>query len=172
MQLAFITSFSVQNDTPNALRMTPIGSYGREASKVYKGPLPTYSLPIPAVPGLRQGNFHIRPGETAFIFYDWDDIQLSELVIETPSKSLRQMVVDTCPADHYYSPRTDTFVVSSIDSLPEVSAEVLIGYKLASGIKGINPMLMFYIVCLIPLATLPAVNKLHQKYWQKQDGKE
>src|SRR5690348_3526721 len=94
MQLMFVTGFTVQNRTGGTLSVTPIGTVGPDG---HRRPLPLMRWQIPAVPASRNGRLPVQSGKTITLYYDWDDINFSELVIEAEDGELRQLVVNPPP---------------------------------------------------------------------------
>lgn len=127
MGAAFVTSFRIENKTAETIYVTPIGTIGREG---YKRPLPVKLLPFPAVPAFRAGDFQLLPGENVKIYYDWDDINFSEIMVEDKHGRQFQQVTDQAPtANQYHSPRQEAYAIESLatleQALPTVAAAAL-----------------------------------------------
>ncbi|MEZ6191648.1 MAG: hypothetical protein R3C45_10205 [Phycisphaerales bacterium] len=101
-QLAFITDIHITNNTGNPIKITPIGTLGPAGRR---GPLPIYRSASPAYRSEQQGGFPIPAnGGTIEVFYNWDDINFSEIVIEDHAEQLAQLVVDPNPTQNQYHP--------------------------------------------------------------------
>src|SRR5688572_1111628 len=91
MQIGFITDIHITNALGEAITVTPVGAVGREG---HRAGLPIFRSRSPAIASDVHGGFVIQPGQTIEVLYDWDDINLSELVIEFADGTARQLVVD------------------------------------------------------------------------------
>lgn len=122
MQLAFITGFTVENRTAATIHVTPIGTVGPAGDR---HPLPLAVWKAPWVPASRLGRFPVRSGETITLYYDWDDINFSELVVEADEGEPRQLVVNPEPtANQYTVPRVTDFVIDDVGRLGAVDPRV------------------------------------------------
>lgn len=129
MQLAFITEFTVENRTAATVYVTPIGTVSHEG---LRRPLPMAAWPAPCVPASQRGRLPIRTGEKIAYYYDWDDINFSELVVESQDGELRQLVVNPNPtANQYTVPKETDFVIDDLDRLGPVDRSVREAYTLA-----------------------------------------
>lgn len=121
MQLTFITEFEIENRTDQPLWVTPVGTFRSGGKSV----LPQFSTPIPAIPAWRSRHLKIDPGARRRIYYDWDDINFSEIAIRDSAGVLRNLVVDpTPPTDQYYANRDDLYPIDNIHSLPNAPAGI------------------------------------------------
>ena len=115
MQIMFITDFEVENRTLQPVWVTPIGTF-RSGGKTV---LPQFSAPFPAIPTWRSRDLGIAPGERRRIYYDWDDINFSEIVIRDSVGVLRNLVVDhRPPTDAYYANKADLYRIDNLLVLP------------------------------------------------------
>ncbi len=122
MQLAFITSFQVENQSGQDVRITPIGTVG---AKGRKARLPVFVSVIPALPAIKTGNFYLKDGETLNIKYDWDDINFSEIAIESDDGQFFQLVIDPNPTDNrYHPPKSKHFKIPPLDSLSSIQPNI------------------------------------------------
>jgi hypothetical protein len=122
MQLTFITGFTVENRTESTIYVTPVGTVGAEGHRL---PLPMAIWKAPWVPASQRGRFPVRSGETITLYYDWDDINFSELVVEAGDGELRQLVINTEPtANQYTVPRVTDFVIDDLDRLGPIDPRV------------------------------------------------
>ncbi|MCK4871903.1 MAG: hypothetical protein KAS72_04170 [Phycisphaerales bacterium] len=127
MQIGFITDITIANRTEETIKVTPIGATGREAKRQ---PLPIYATRAPATCSRQLGGFIVEPGEATVILYDWDDVNFSEIVVETESGDLFQLMVDPTPEkNQYHAPTVKSFVISDLGALSPISAEVLPAYE-------------------------------------------
>ena len=123
MKSAFLTEFTLANESGQPVRVTPVGTIGPHGKKCL---LPTFSNPWPAVPHFIHRTFEIGPGESVDILYDWDDINFSEIAVQNSEGSYRQLIVDPAPTENqYHPPETDLFVIPHFGSLPTITPEVL-----------------------------------------------
>ena len=148
MALLFIAEIEVTNATSETLCVTPLGVRGREGRRY---PLPMKTGAEVAYPSSRRGGFVIEPGEARTLFYDGDDINLSEFVIEDESGTIRMLVADPNPElDQYRYPDPNTFVIDDFDSLVAVPEGTLAAFRDAQEPSGWPPSV---IVLLLPWAT-------------------
>lgn len=123
MQLAFITRFTVENQSGQTLRITPIGTRGDEG---YKGRLPILMTTFPALPSFRSGGYSLKPGKSVKITYDWDDVNFSEIAVQTEDGSLYEFVVDPNPLlNQYHSPESNHFIISDSAILQPARSHII-----------------------------------------------
>ena len=66
------------------------------------------------------------PGASVKITYDWDDINFSEILVETRSGSFKQLVVDPEPdSGQFHAPDYDTFVIPGLSQLPDAEYHII-----------------------------------------------
>lgn len=110
MQLAFLESFYVVNETGEAVDIMPVGML--EGSGRY-GPLPRYrNLFPPAVPVFGSQIIFLAPGEKVKITYDCDDINFRHILVK--DKVEKMYIVDTDKKgtkDVCYGPQKDSYVL-------------------------------------------------------------
>jgi hypothetical protein len=122
MQTAFVTDIHVTNRLSEPITVTPVGTIGPEGRRA---PLPIYVSRFPAIPSGDSGGFVVGPGQTREILYDWDDINLSEIVVRPPDGTSRQLVVDPEPTKNQYrQPTTKQFVIDDLSTLVPVPESV------------------------------------------------
>jgi len=122
MTTAFVTDIHVTNGLQEPITVTPVGTVGAEGRRA---PLPVYCSRFPAIPSRRAGGFAVEPGQTRTILYDWDDINLSEIVIGLADGTSRQLPVDPEPTKNQHrQPTTNRFVIDSMTELEVVPANV------------------------------------------------
>lgn len=123
MQSAFIISFKVENQSGEDIWITPIGTRGSEGRRAH---LPRYISVFPALPAIKTGSFHVQNHQTIEIKYDWDDINFSEIAIESQDGQFYQLVVDSNPTkDQYRTPESRHFIIPDFKTLDHISPAVL-----------------------------------------------
>jgi hypothetical protein len=122
MQLTFLTSFRVENRTGRPLWVTPVGTFNSGGKDVP----PQFATGVLAVPAFRSKEFRVEPGASAWIHYDCDDINLTEIAARDAAGEYRQLVVDPDPPKRgYYRNRRDLYTLDSWDALSPAPADVL-----------------------------------------------
>jgi hypothetical protein len=121
--VVFIASFSIHNESGEAVYVTPIGAYGTNALRAV---LPQYAVGFAAFPAFRSSNFRLRSGGSVRVHYDWDDINFSEIVVRDRAGQVKQLVIDPVPTEkQYHAPERDVFIVPPLKELAEASRPVL-----------------------------------------------
>ncbi len=142
IKLGFITDIHITNDTQQPIKITPIGTVGSQGDR---SPLHDIHRKQPTYDSQTRGSFEILPGDSIELFYDWDDINFSEIVIEDQAGSLSQLVVDPTPTQEQYHPPTpNTFTIDNQSPLVPVSLNVLAAYHEAQH----PPHLVWYVYVL------------------------
>jgi hypothetical protein len=132
MQVSFLTEFIVENRTGQDIEFTPIGTFGKDGNKSH---LPVYKSLNRASIASKIGGYHLGPGESKTIVYDWDDINLSEIAIRTKDGRFYQLVVDSNPTDRqYHPPETNRFVITPVAELEDIAPNV---FKATNSRRGI-----------------------------------
>jgi hypothetical protein len=158
---AFLTEFSVTNNTGETIWITPIGTVGSEGSRHL---LPLYRQSFPFFLRSKVGHFPVAPGSTLYLTYDFDDINFSEVVIETEAGTTGQVVVNPNPtANQYTVPALTDIVVTDLDALSPVASNVL--DAAASG-RHLGQAWLMYIVFGIPL--LIAAIRIIRNKWRRR----
>jgi hypothetical protein len=122
MQLAFITSIKIENQSGQDVWFTPIGTVGIEGRKRQ---LPIYITAFPAFPAVKTRRFHLKNGQTIKIKYDWDDINFSEIAIESKAGQFYELVVDPHPTENqYHPPKSKQFIIPVLESLLAIQPNV------------------------------------------------
>lgn len=125
---AFVADFTVvnqtgENGTGETIRITPVGTVGKLGDR---SPLPIYRWTLPQIPAVMRGGFTLSPGDAITLMYDMDDINFSEIVVETATGPPRQLIVDPRPTEHqYHRPSRDQFVIDDLAALDPVPPPVL-----------------------------------------------
>ena len=123
MVFAFQYEFEVVNQSGEAVAVTPIGSVGPSGARYV---LPQYSRRSPALPALWRADFELAPGESIKVIYDWDDINFSEILVQTTSGHSRQLVVDPRPTEsQYHAPSAERYVIPPLAELPAATPSVI-----------------------------------------------
>ncbi len=165
MQLAFITDIQVTNATDEPLRVTPIGAIGAEGRRI---PLPIFRQRSPAYPATQVGGFLVQPGASIEILYDWDDVNLAEIVVENSKGDLRQLVADPDPTrDQYHPAEPNTFTISDFPTLDPVGIDTLAAYHEAQSAHG--PW-FFYTVIALPWISFPILLTLTIRRWRRNQA--
>lgn len=124
MGLAFLTSFTVDNQSGEPVWVTPVGTIGKEGTR---SALPLSASSFLCLPALSASRFPLNAGERVKLTYDWDDIQFSELVIAPASGPARMLVVDETPAERQYRRVwTNYFMIPKLADLPEAQSGLLL----------------------------------------------
>ncbi len=122
MGLMFLTSFRVSNQSGEAVSVPPVGVIG---DRTERRALPLSACSFLCIPALRERSFFLALGRERTITYDWDDIQFSEIVVESASGSVHELVVDPNPRINQYSRvATNFFVIPPLAQLPVAGPEV------------------------------------------------
>jgi hypothetical protein len=144
---AFVTDIHVTNQSGQPITVTPIGTMGAEG---HRYPLPVYISRFPAIAASRCGGFAVEPGATRVILYDWDDTNLSEIVVDFADGTSRQWVVDPEPTKNQYRPpATNRFVIDAAAELEVVPANVA-----AAAAQARQPSRQWLVVFLLLLPCL------------------
>ncbi len=122
MQLVFITSITVVNQSGRTLDIIPVGTFNNGE----KGPLPTFYTACPAFPRLGTPIFRVEDGEKQSILFDCDDINFSDFIVRDATGEHRLMVADANPPKKdYYAPRQKAFIIPKWDELSTIVASAL-----------------------------------------------
>jgi hypothetical protein len=147
MQLMFLCSFDVTNESEETLWITPVGTIGREG---YRHTLPQYLREFPAFTSIQVGGYRLAAGKTKRITYDWDDINFSEIAVMNESGEYRQLVVDANPTEcQYHPPASDSYVIESFEALSPIDDRVL---EATTTEKYDFRILLFNLAGLVPIA--------------------
>ncbi len=126
MQLTFVTTFAVRNDSGQSIELWPLGTAGGTEPHI----LPLFATVFPAIPHFGSGRFDLASGGTVEIHYDWDDINFTELLVRTGGGGYRSLAIDTdreagcCwrhKSDVYVIPRIEDLAVASESSIAAVT---------------------------------------------------
>lgn len=158
MQRAFVTSIHVTNATDEPLRVTPIGASGRQA---VRSSLPIYVSASPAWRSNQRGGFAVAPGDTITLQYDWDDINLAEIVVQRTDGSIAQLVADPAPQQNRYrQPNPNRFTISDFSALHPVPPDIRTGFDAAQRSFSMEPWLVLF---LLPWITFTILFILHRR---------
>ena len=124
MQIAFLESFDIVNNTGQKIEVMPIGVI--EGSGKYS-PLPRYknSFP-PCVPLDRTKPIKMEPGTTIKVTYDYDDINFRHFLIK--DEKGRIFILDTDKTGDLsgsYGPQKDKYVIPDINNLRIAPMELI-----------------------------------------------
>jgi len=98
MALGFITGYVISNRTAEPILVAPVGTLDERGRR---GLLGNFPFPFPAMPGLRIKDIAVAPGGRRIMYYDWDDIQFSEIVVRD-STGTWQIVVNAEPTKNQF----------------------------------------------------------------------
>ncbi|MBN1490099.1 MAG: hypothetical protein JXA69_09295 [Phycisphaerae bacterium] len=122
MRGAFITTFTVRNDSGQTVRITPIGTYRLEGRR---GRLPMYLSTFPAIPAPQNGEFVLEADESREFRYDWDDVNFSEIAVCAADGELYELIVDPQPTkNQYHAPAQTLFAIPPMDQLRPATPDV------------------------------------------------
>lgn len=131
MQLSFVTSFTVTNDSGRTLDVVPVGTFNDGS----RGRLPTFASKVPALRRLGRTSYRIGHGETQTVLFDCDDINLSELAVRDQAGTYRQLVTDANPPrNDYRAPSQKSFTIPDFSQLEAVDPRVLAAAKRPGGL--------------------------------------
>ncbi|WP_145379291.1 hypothetical protein [Symmachiella dynata] len=115
MQLAFISDFEIENKTQQPIWVTPVGTFNSGIKAV----LPQSMAAFPAIPAWHSRDLPIAPGARRRVYYDWDDINFSEIVVRDAVGTVAVQLVDAHPpTKDYYANKMDLYEISDIGTLP------------------------------------------------------
>lgn len=159
MATAFITDIHITNQSPEPITITPIGTIGPEGRRA---PLPIYTSRLPAIPAGRRGGFQVEPGQTLPILYDWDDINLSEIVIERADGTQQQLLIDPEPTkNQYHPPTTNRFTINDLAQLDAAPPHVTAAAAQAQQPKRPWPLAL---LLLLPWLTFYPLFKAYRRH--------
>lgn len=120
--MIFITEFSIENRTDELLLVTPVGTVGKQG---LRRPLPILlKVPLP-IRAAKSGGFVIASTETTTLWYDMDDINFSEIVVQNSEGQQRQIVVNPKPTERqYHAPKQRHYVIDNFEKLSEVPVNI------------------------------------------------
>jgi hypothetical protein len=122
MQAAFISEFKIENRTQLLIWVTPIGTRNDGSKHV----LPQFSRILPAIPASDSRDLQIDAGKTRSIYYDWDDINFSDIAIRDTVGTLRTLVVDPAPpTTSYYANKQNLYPIEDLSALPVATSAVV-----------------------------------------------
>jgi hypothetical protein len=88
-------------------------------------PLPLALWRVPWWPSAKRGSFCLPAGATITLYYDCDDINFSEIVVELESGDLQQLVVNPEPTKNQSTPPREThFVIEGRGELEALDPRV------------------------------------------------
>jgi hypothetical protein len=159
MLAAFIIDITIVNETDQRIVVTPVGTIGEKGRR---SPLPVFRREFPPIQSTQRGGFGIEPGDSTTIFYDWDDINFSEIVVRNEQEDVRQLVVDPNPTTRqYHSPEKKEFVIDDFKALAPVPVPVLDAADIAQT-PTIRPWILVGVIVVpwLVLAVLACINSL------------
>ena len=108
---AFVTDFTIENRTNTTIFVTPVGT----SRAGHRAPLPVIALAFPPLPAIQGGGYRLAPGASVTVHYDMDDINFSEIVVDTEAGPTLQLVTDPNPTtNQYHGPLQRRYVISNL----------------------------------------------------------
>ena len=158
MAAAFLTRFSVVNESGEHVSITPVGAIGSAGRRTT---LPLSSASFLSIPSLRDRSFPLAAGGQRRFTYDWDDIQVSELLIVPGSGPVRELVLDPAPTQgQYRKPSTNYFVIPKLANLPIAKPSVHAVLDTPSGAKRWILLIMIIVGIAAPIGVVRARARL------------
>ncbi len=115
MAAAFKVEFTVENHLDEEIHVLPVGVVDREGTRAVLPVL--HSSPL-YLPRLWNREFRIPAGGSQEVSYDYDDIQISELVVRRASGAM-MYVVDPDPIKgQFYPPASRSFGIDTVSLVP------------------------------------------------------
>lgn len=115
MGLAFLTEFTVVNETSEDVWITPIGAIGQAGRR---STLPYSRFRNLVVLSTEDREFQIAARSSRSFVYDWDDIQFCEILIRSEEGAYRILPTGLHPTQRQYCrPETDRFVITNLVEL-------------------------------------------------------
>jgi hypothetical protein len=138
LALAFVTDIRIENRLDEPIWVTPIGTVGKKGTR---RPLPVCRRRIPYEPSRQRGNFRVDPGERCAIYYDWDDINFSEVVVRTEAGRLFQLIANPDPTGRQYvqAPRSE-FIIDDLAGLEPMRDGLRAAYENAQEPFEVRPL--------------------------------
>lgn len=119
---AFTASFTIENRTDAVLVATPVGAAGPEGDRL---PLPVVLSEWLPLPAFRAGDYRLLPKKSVTIYYDMDDINLSEILVETERGRALELVTDPKPtANQYHGPLQSRYIIDDLSQLEPASLPI------------------------------------------------
>jgi hypothetical protein len=147
MGLAFLTEFTIVNETPSDIWVTPLGAVGREGRRAT---LPYSRFSRLCVMSAEDRDFHIPPKSSRTFVYDCDDIQFSEILVRSNEGPFRIMHSGLHPTEgQYRMPQQERFVFSDLDGLEEAGPVHLKALE-SEGRQRVNVLHGLAVVGLLP----------------------
>jgi hypothetical protein len=146
MGMAFVTGFTVENRTGEIVSITPVGTLDEEGKR---GPLPVKLYAGVPLPAWNSGARRLADGESITIYYDWDDINFSEILVENAQGQQRQFIIDPNPtSDQFHMPSKSHFVIDDFPNLQVASPAVQTAANAAN--KRTRPVAILYLLIFGP----------------------
>jgi len=131
--LAFLQDFTIENQLREIIFVTPIGATNKQGKRAV---LPLYESADPPATRVNQTTrILISPNESKTLYYDWDDINFSEILIETENWK-KVLIVDSEPTKNQFRvPSKIRFVIDDKEHYVEPSPEILAGFERANSLR-------------------------------------
>lgn len=176
--MAGATSFSVRNATAETIEFTPVAAWHPDWRRA---PVPLVISDNILLPAWQYGRFALGPGESITLRYDWDNCQLSEIVVYAGAGRPRVL---TTRAELGGLPVVaevnGAYQVSNVDELPEVRPPALDGATAAEG-RAWPGTLLFYSFVFGPWVAFvlfriflrgPYISRAEREVWELWAAKE
>jgi len=115
MQILFIKEFSVENQSGEAVSVTPIGTFEIEDHRQL---LPLFISKFPAFWKLKRNDFQLLPDENIKLKYSMEDITLTEIAVTDHEGEYHQLTIE-------YDLNQDHFVIPPLTELDPIAPNVL-----------------------------------------------
>jgi hypothetical protein len=141
---AFAATFEIVNQSDQGLFITPIGAVGPDGARFVLPQYPSYPPTVLPAPVTR---ISVTAHSTVRITYDWDDINFSEVAVESARGEVRQLVVDPQPTVGQYrppgSPRYEIESFEQLDPISPIVAEAFQRTPLPDWLLGATSITLF-----------------------------
>ena len=163
---AFLTTFTVENRLDRPVFVTPLGASGPAGER---HPLPVSHDLIIAVPSAARGGYEVPPGGAVAITYDWDDINLSEIVVEDRGGVVGCLIADPDPTvNQYRPPPADRYLIRS-DVLVPVPAAVVSAAR--RGREYFWPATLLQVLLFAPWPVVVVLDRLSKRVPLRRAGR-
>ena len=114
-QTWFLTPLEIVNRSGRRVEVTPIGAWEGTGQR---GALPLSISNWIAFEAPRRGNFALGDGDSIHLVYDWDDINLTDIVVKDEFGNIRSLVIDDDPPLHGMYARGGPHVIPNFGTVP------------------------------------------------------
>lgn len=122
MMMSFDFQFTVSNNSVEPVWITPLGAVHDDNRRRV---LPMINPTSRFIPFAKRSRFRLEPGAGVRLVYDYDDIQFTDILVETTAGPSRELAVGSLRRDGQYSPpQRSSFVIPTLTRLPVARPEV------------------------------------------------